>query len=267
MDPFGFSGFFGLAIVLGVGILGVIVLAIVAIVSGRGEPDPDARRTPALYATVLAFLSLFTLLIAGVATAQSLLEAAIVEDPAGSFEAFPEPIFPDGDGFEFDEPPSFDDIDTADADDARYASAVQSGLIALAAGAVFLFHRRLFDGRAPGAMKDAAWRVFQAYGYAVCFVAVLIVLFGAAGSLYGLFRIIAPGVTAGFLEASVERREGLVTFLSAGLLALGAAAIFRANWEGETPSLRLRRGPGAGTPPPAPGEPAGAPTTGGPPPA
>jgi hypothetical protein len=91
-------------------------------------------------------------------------------------------------------------------------------------------------------------RAYQVYLYAVCFVAVFILLFGAATSVYGLVKIAAPETTGGFGGARVsfgdegfrtevgglreaERDRGLAQFLEGAIFAGLAFAVFRFHWQ------------------------------------
>jgi hypothetical protein len=123
------------------------------------------------------------------------------------------------------------DTSTLVDDDADYRLAVQSGLLAIAAGAVFFFHdrraRRLVP---PGTIEDSATgRVARACVYGVCFIAAIVVLVSAAKSGYGLFRVVAPDVTGRGPE-DPERQRGIAELLSYAFLAGGAAFIFHRAW-------------------------------------
>lgn len=91
-------------------------------------------------------------------------------------------------------------------------------------------------------------RTYQVYLYAVCFVAIIVFLIGAASGLFGLVRIAFPDQTAQDIpstfvseeELSVftpvegatdpERRRGVVQFLENGILAGLAAGVFVYHW-------------------------------------
>jgi hypothetical protein len=89
-------------------------------------------------------------------------------------------------------------------------------------------------------------RAYQIYLYAVCFVTVLVALFAAAESAYGLFRVIAPDTTAAEfggpisfgedespqlvftgLRRSGERRRGTSQLIQWGLVGAAAGLVFR----------------------------------------
>jgi hypothetical protein len=235
----------------------ILLLALIVLAVRRGDPDPTGRRPYATYLCLVSFLAVFALLFAGFAVVDSLSslafrgdswsEVSTAElgprfDPANpenslppGFEAFPgsgsdsgsagsEPIFPPGgpEGFL---------VDGSDqADDADIRSAVLGGLFALVALLVLLFHagasRRLAEE--DDFAGSPAWRTYQVYIYAACFVALVTAAAAGAVALYGVFRAIAPDVADEF--NSNERREGLATLVSSGLLAIGALVIFRSHW-------------------------------------
>jgi len=111
--------------------------------------------------------------------------------------------------------------------DANYDTAVASGLAALAAGAVFVYHRRrrIEIVTARGARSSGAEVVNRAYLQSVKGVAALTFALAAAAALYGVWQIIAPGIS-GAPDAGVGRAEGISAFLSSGLLTVATALIF-----------------------------------------
>lgn len=109
--------------------------------------------------------------------------------------------------------------------DANYDTAVASGLAALAAGAVFVYHRRrrIEILAARGASSVAT--VNRTYLQSVKAVAALTFALAAAAAAYGVWQIIAPGIS-GALDADVGRAEGVSALLSSGLLTGATALIF-----------------------------------------
>jgi len=59
---------------------------------------------------------------------------------------------------------------------------------------------------------------------------VLIVLVAGAAAAYGLFRVIAPGITAQLDSASAERQGGIAQLVTGGLSALASYAVFVYHW-------------------------------------
>jgi hypothetical protein len=216
----------------------VVVAAVVLIlVAGRREPDPDRRRTEARYLGAVCFLAVFVTLFGAYGVVAQLSTFVIDR----------------GDDREF----SFDDADDIaplplpggggrPSDDAIWRGAVQAALLTAAAAAVLVFHRRRRRVlRATPEFGDStAARADTAYLYAACFVAAFLILFCAAFGVYGLFRIVAPGVT-GF-DNDLERQRGIAQAVSLAALGVGALLVFRVHW---------RERPGAPAAPAVPPEP------------
>lgn len=93
-------------------------------------------------------------------------------------------------------------------------------------------------------------RAYQIYLYAVCFVAVFVLLFSTASAVYGLVRIAAPGTTGGVsgvsfsggsdrgdfqasltIATDAERDRGLAQFLQGAIFGLLAFGVFRFHWQ------------------------------------
>jgi hypothetical protein len=190
-------------------------------VAGRREPDPDRRRTEARYLGAVCFLAVFVTLFGAYGVVAQLSTFVIDR----------------GDDNEF----SFDDADDLaplplpgggrPSDDAIWRGTVQAALLTAAAAGVLVFHRRRRRAlRATPEFGDStAARADTAYLYVACFVAAFLVLFSAAFGVYGLFRIVAPGVT-GF-DTDVERQRGIAQAISLAALGLGALLVFRIHWQ------------------------------------
>lgn len=217
-------------------LLGLVVLGVLAL-AGRGDPDPTGGRTYAFYVFAVTFVSLFVTLFALIGVVQAVVRIPL-PDSAGEF---PVPIGTGsavyGEELIAPAPGSLGWQDSAqlqsfDPDREWWRMAVQAALIAVAAGIVLRFHaakaRELLTE--PGVEASQAWRTYQAYVHAVCFVSVLIVLVAGATAAYGLFRVIAPGVTAQFSSATAEREGGIVQLVTGGLSALAAYAVFAYHW-------------------------------------
>ena len=250
-----FGPFVALSLGLPLAFLGVVVLAVVAIVSGRrDEPDPEGQRAHTLYVSAVSLIALFALVFSGYAALNAVLTAVIEDDgTTGVFEGrsdssedfFSEEFFDEDGPFAGDGPfgeegevlepifPGDEDVLTVEGnDDAEWRTAVQAGIVALVAAGIYLFHRRRLDAiqRASEGREGGGWRVFQGFLYAVCFVAMLTALVAAGIAGNGLFRILAPGVTDGFARARDERMAGLVQLLATGALAAASVLLFRWHW-------------------------------------
>jgi hypothetical protein len=229
-------------------VLGLIVMAIAAFSSDRREPDPSGRRPYAVYLFSISFVTLFVVLFASIAVISSIVRIALPEDrigveavtygPGGVTSSqtvapvpVPVPVSPGQETPILSPNPAPLEIQRFDPNKEHIRDAVRWGLVGVAAGLVLLFHA----GRAkelvldPGFAEGPARRTYHVYLYAVCFVAILTSLVAGAVAAYGLFRIIAPGTT-GFGSNGLERDDGIVQLVSAGVLALAALAIFAFHW-------------------------------------
>ena len=205
-------------------ILGLVVLAILAL-SGRSDPDSRGDRPYVLYLSLVSYLALFTVLFALVDLASTAMDAVVGNGPEHLYPSYI------GSG------------PTPDLDfegELRTRAALNSGAIALAAGAVLLFHqkrsRRLVHE--PGFAGSSGARTFSAYLYAVAFTSMAIVLAAGALALPALVRTVAPGLTA--IESSTAERDSALSDLVPALVAgAGAGAIYVIHWRAAT---RLRHG-------------------------
>lgn len=253
---------FGFELLIPIVVIGLIVMAIGAFSSDRREPDPTGRRPYAVYLFSVVFITLFIVLFSGISMVSSIVRIALPENDVysqgftygGSSAGFGEKVAPVpavapyGPGpnqpspFETlrpivvpqpgqEIPPNEVPLQRYNPDDERIRSAVQAGLVAIAAGLALLFHARRADELVhdPAFAEGPARRTYHVYLYAVCFVAILTTLVAGAVAVYGLFRIIAPG-TSGFGPHSVERNEGIHQLVTSGALALVAGAIFLFHW-------------------------------------
>jgi hypothetical protein len=184
--------------------VGVLVLAVIILAAGRGEPDTTGRRAFTVYLSAVNFIAIFTLVFASFAAVQSL--ATLVVDGR--------------------------------SEDAAVRGAVQAGLIAGAAVVVLVFHARRRRELRAGAEFEAggpAWRIDRAYLYAVCFVAVLVALFALGVGAYGAFRTLAPGVTEEAVTRHLERQEGVAQLVSQFWLGITALYVFLRAWREAAP--------------------------------
>jgi hypothetical protein len=192
------------------GIVGVlsapfVVSIILILVAGRRDVAGAERRTEARYLGALGYVVLFVALIASYTVVHALMQL-VVDRPF-------------------------------DSDNAHYRTATQAGLIAVVAIGIFLFLFRyrqrlvaegVYEATAPSS-------VARAYTYAVCFTAMIIVLVSAPAAVYGVFRVIGPGVY-GSGTSKIVRRTGFSELVSFGYLAVGSLLIFRAAWARRTPA-------------------------------
>lgn len=214
-----FYGELAYAILAPLSILGVVVLAIVALSGGRSEPDARGDRAYVLYLSLVSFIALFTLLIA-IVTLASTLTSSIVGPDVCADPYSPECFgggSPGGSSFE---------------DELRARDLLNALGIGAAAGAVLLFHRRRSRALTDEAdfAGSAGGRTFNAYLYAVAFTSIAIVIGAAAIAVPALVRTVAPGLTA--IDSSSAERDAALTDLVPALVAGGGALlIYLSHWK------------------------------------
>lgn len=175
----------------------VLVLAII-IFAGR-EQDTTGRRAFAVYLAAVNFVAIFTAVFASFATVTS-LTGLIVDGRS---------------------------------EDAAVRGAVQAVLVVGAALVVLVFHsrrRRELQLTAEFELGAPAWRIDRAYLYIVCFVAVVVALFALGVGAYGVFRVLAPGVTGDEISRHLERQEGVAQLISLTWLGIVALYVFLRSW-------------------------------------
>jgi hypothetical protein len=212
----------------------VVAATILILVAGRRDPDPDHRRTEARYVGAVCLLSVFVTLFGAYAVVAQLSTFVIDrgERDELSFDANDDlaPIPLPGSG--------------RPSDDAIWRGTVQAVLLTAAAAGVLAFHRiRRRALRAPADFgESSAARADTAYLYAACFLAAFLVLFSATYGVYGLFRIVAPGVTGA--GGDVERQRGIAQAISLLALGIGSLLVFLLHWR-ERPTRPEEPGPAA----------------------
>jgi hypothetical protein len=260
------QGFFfgGLELIFPLLAVALVVAAMAALAAGRRDPDPSGQRPLAVYLFSITFVSMFLALFAAFGVVSSLARIALGEEqkavpyiegggqtcvslPDGSVKCRPGSggvpggaVAPETE-LQPEAPLVYQDVYDPDREAVR--EAVQWALVAVAGGVVLAFHGRRAIALAddPAFAAGPAGRTYLVYVYAVCFVAVLVILGAAVSAAYGVFRIAAPGYT-GFGGAGVERDAGIQQLISSLFLGGGSLAIFAYHW---------RRATGARPSPPA----------------
>jgi hypothetical protein len=228
--------------------LPLLVLAVLAIVASRGDADPTGRRPYAVYLVAVSFIALFVALFGAFGVVNDLMQIPVNEEAERDYEEYSQPASSEDPGVLFDEfgnevPQDFGEVffegEFPKPDDEKVGNAVQAALIALPALAVLLFHTRLLRRftASPDFEGSPSARAYRAYLYSVCFFAVLIVLFAASSSGYGVFRAVAPGITG-----DDKAGPGIAQLVSSSLLAIAAWVIFMRFWR-ETRGDRLATAP------------------------
>lgn len=215
------------------GAIALVVSVILVLVAGRTADDRSQTRTQARYLGVITLVSLFIALFAFFGVVRSLTN--LIPSEHHSSESIPgipalegldvEQIIED---LPFDLPgleqrgPSYTDE--------QLQHAIEFGLLLVAALGVFAFHNRRARALvSPDAFPgDATGRIARAALYGACAVAALVALFAAAKGVYGLFRIIIPGVTGD--NSGAERERGVAQLITFGLLAGASTFIFLRAW-------------------------------------
>ncbi len=223
--------------------IGLVVLAVVVVFSGRGEADPGDRRVATLYLSAVSFVAAFTLVFALYGVASSLLRLPLETESFGS--TFTEV----GPGFEEEE---FSDVVEGGENDDEWRAAVLSGLVALTAGGLLAFHlpRLRRETNATEFAESSARRVFAGYLYTTCFFAAVILLVAVTAAAYSAFASVAPGVASASGEG--QRTDGVVSLVSLLVLVTGLGTLFAFHFREGT---RWRGGEPRMTPPPPPSPP------------
>ena len=240
----------GLAISLlltGVVPLGLLVLAIIAVATGRGELDPTGRRGFAIYLAGVLFVTLFVAMFATFGAAED-LTGTIGDDDRDydyDYDEYEGEIF-DEEGFSVDD--AFGRPDDRDDDQTTRAvgDALEGLLVALPAALVFLWHgrrRRGLLGEADFAGSPAE-RIDRAFLHATTFTAAIIVVVGVANVLPDLLHLVAPGLTEPGQDAGEVREDALRGALAFLVLTALGATVFTWAWR-QTPDGAgfLRRPP------------------------
>jgi hypothetical protein len=135
---YAFGGFFPFGILL----LGVVVLAIAALVGRRAAPDPTGRRPFAIYLLSVMFITLLT--AAGAVAQIGGTLANLVKDEPDVPTPILEPIPPVATLEPVEIPPEQDSAAgfLRTSPDPTASQVLEGLLVALLAGAIFEFHRR-----------------------------------------------------------------------------------------------------------------------------
>ena len=172
----------------------VVLLGVVVVLALRQDDDVDEQRGPAIYASVVAFVALLTLLVAVTGVVSALV--AFTEDTeTSSFRSRVEVdadlrgSFGDDAG---DLPGSFGE-DGSDGDhDDDWRALAAFAIAGAAAVGVLALHRPLLERRET--WTGAARRVYRAYLALVCVVTVVLAVGAAAVLVYDVLQLLAPGV-------------------------------------------------------------------------
>ena len=262
---------------------GLIIVIAAAVSASRAERDPTGRRPEAIYLSATTFVALYLTLFGTLGVVVSL--TSLIDDaPRSSLQAVTAPVAPSGPDYlggrqlvvgnataptvvpfrralpypttTLFGPPGFGGAVTPltgprhPIGDRAVTGAVGSGLVALAGALVLWFHgRRLWRLLDDAEVRHtAAGRPIGTYLYAAAFLAVFIAALAAASALWGVYRLVAPGVSG----SGSGRAGGARELVDSAYLAAAAGAIFLTHWRTATRTrLTLRTAP-SGPPPPGP---------------
>jgi hypothetical protein len=226
----------GLVAVAGIALIVAVILVLVA---GRRDDDPAQTRTQARYLGSIMLVSLFVALFAFFGVARALTDLIVDKGDAVTSASDGTANFPKELRDILEQLPqsgsSQGGVASGDAigrsDDGDYRAAMQAGLLGVAALAVFVFHDRRGRRLVPADRfaEGGTARVARAALYGACFVAAVIALLAAAKGVYGIFRVIAPGITGNGSD-DVERQRGIAQLISFGLLSGASVFIFLRAW-------------------------------------
>lgn len=214
-----------------------LLMAIVAVITGRHLPDVTATRPRAIYLSV----AMLPVLVIGVVAAAGFLEAAVqlilgpeTGDLLGGLGGLV------GGGMPGAEMGGLGDLVTGLGDSfglgraAVIRTLVVSGITAIVAFAVYRFHldwrRELLDDARFG--ESVAARTFQAFAYTVVLIFVVLFVVSAVKAGYGLFRVVSPGTSALFsMSETAERERGIADIVSGLALAGASWWLMQMHWK------------------------------------
>jgi hypothetical protein len=212
-------GYLGVEIFFPLAVVGLIVLGLVAVGSGRRDADHSGGRPYAMYLSVISFIALFTLVFA-VAFAVTELVSIPLDDRSGSdciVTEFGEECFGNAGG---------------DTTDEHLRDGLRVALVAVAAGVILRWHLRRIDEQVagPGFAQSPARLTYIAFGYAVCFVAMAVLLVEASLVAFSALKILGPGVFGNTGDTGLDRNQGVIEMVAALVPALASYALFRWQW-------------------------------------
>ena len=215
-----------------------LLMAIVAVITGRRLPDERATRPRAIYLSV----AMLPVLVIGVLAAAAFLEAAVqlILGPESSEDLLSGLGGLAGGGIPGAEMGQLGGLLTGMGDlgldpaDAAIRTLVGSGITAVVAFALYRLHQ---DWR-QGFMDDASFvgsvatRTFQAFAYTVVLIFVVLFAVSAVKAGYGIFRVVAPDTSAVFsLSESAERERGIADIVSGVALAAASWWLLQMHWK------------------------------------
>jgi len=213
-----------------------LLMAIVAVITGRRLPDERATRPRAIYLSV----AMLPVLVIGVLAAAAFIEAAVTlllgpesgQDLLDGLGGLAGGGMPGDLGQLGGLLTGMGDLGL-DPADAAIRTLVTSGITAVVAFAIYRLH---LDWR-QGFMNEAAFvgsvatRTFQAFAYTVVLIFVVLFAVSAVKAGYGIFRVVAPDTSAILsLSESAERERGIADIVSGLALAGASWWLLQMHW-------------------------------------
>ena len=218
---------------------GGIVLVLVAAL-GRTEHDPEGRRGEGVYLGAVAFVAVYMALFATFGVVASL--TSLIGHRPGAVSVFSSSssggylssspmveqsapltsITRSAPGQLFNQIASQNGITAAvrgpSRTDEATTGALASGLVAIGALGVLAYHRRRLTEALAEQGSGLIARTMATYRRLVSFVGVFIVALAGAVALFGVYRLVAPG-----MSGSSGRSGGAEELIDAGFLSLASA--------------------------------------------
>jgi hypothetical protein len=234
-----------------------LLMAIVAVITGRGLPDEAVTRPRAIYLSV----AMLPVLVIGVLATAAFLETAVQlilgpesgEDLLSGLGGLAGGGTPGDMGQLGGLLTGMGDFGL-DPTDAAIRTLVTSGITAVVAFALYRLHQDWRQGLMDDASFDAspATRTFQAFAYTAVLIFVVLFAVSAVKAGYGVFRVVAPGTSAVFsLSESAERERGIADIVSGLALAAASWWLVQMHWK-LAATLRGDVAPATEPTPPAP---------------
>ena len=224
---------------------GLVIVIAAGVAAGRGDPDDSGRRGRAVYLGVTSFVALFVALFAsfGIVVSLTMLIGPDNTGPSpmgsgssglgfGSYSSSAQarsgssgPIFTVPSTMTTVNPGSvFQAIPhTGSRNNEVVSGALGAGLVGLAAGVVLFLHLpRLWEMLGDEeSRRGGVGRTLSTYLNATSFLSVFIAALAGASALYGLYRLIAPGVAL-----TSGRSSGTRQLIDSAYLTVTGALIF-----------------------------------------
>lgn len=168
-----------------------LILALLVILALRHDDDADALRAPAIYASIVAFVALLTLLLAVTGAVGGLVDLSR------------------GDEF--------------DGRDGDVTTIVTFLIVGAVAGGLLYVHRDLFA--LVSTAGGAARRVRRAFLLVMCLVTAVLAMGAVGVVLFQVYALLFPDT------AGAKRGDAASALVTAAALLAGAVALWRLHWQ------------------------------------